>query len=286
MRVRVYLLFFVSSLAQATDSCPSLYEKTYGLTERQEEFLKHKDGNFFDLPRPLEGGAHELNMRSVIEPLRREPLPKSTKRAVELLETEVRALHRSLTHDPKLDPLRCRKKVTVRGDGMCWALAIAAHLKTLGTGLHNKSIRKVWAIGPIDIDGRHWRYHATTIVRVKGKGWYAIDPVFARPMSVEDWYGSMQALDVSGNLRIFSTPAKRFGPSSKQKYNPTEFSRDLYDGFFRDLVTRVRSEVGTQGSAKAPAVVTEFDAALWAKAAAGMGLGAGAMYGLYELSGK
>lgn len=268
------------------ENCNHLFQLTYGPTKKEFEILANTDEDLLQLPRGMLGQTEELN-ENVLKALKSEPLGGSagSSRKLELSKQDLQNLFRDIVTDPKINPAMCAEVSTKKGKGMCWALAIAVHLKTFNVNLHNDSVRKLWAVGPLEVDGHHWKYHATTIVRVKGEGWYALDPLFVQPMPVADWYKKLGEYDVSGTMRLFSTPAKRFGVTSNAKYSKAEFSRDLYQGFFNDLMHSVRQDV--KSGRKLHDLVPEekgLSAEEWAKALGATGLTAAGLYELYELN--
>lgn len=128
------------------------------------------------------------------------------------------------------------------GIGFCFGRAIAAHIEALRMGLAKESIKKVWAVGDLVDEEGAWSYHVTTIVRATDGTWWAIDPLMKSAIPVEEWYGRMQAIDTTGDMRIFITNAKRFGPGRQNKYSPQQLNDKLYNGFFNDLMDHFQKE--------------------------------------------
>lgn len=80
--------------------------------------------------------------------------------------------------------------------GFCYGRAMASYLLVKQAGLADSSIRKLFIIGDMRSNPANpeWRFHVTLLVRRQVRpsnpavtAWYAIDPIFSRPLPVEEW---------------------------------------------------------------------------------------------------
>ncbi|MGZ3691553.1 MAG: protein-glutamine glutaminase family protein, partial [Pseudobdellovibrio sp.] len=126
--------------------------------------------------------------------------------------------------------------------GFCFGRATTAHIEALRAGISKDQVRKVWAVGHFKTGSAEWRYHVTTIVRNTEGRWIAIDPIFDRPIPVEQWYKEMQGFDVENNMRLFSTRAERFGPDEGAKYTPGQLKASYFNNYFKDLMEGFRRQ--------------------------------------------
>jgi hypothetical protein len=169
--------------------------------------------------------------------------PASTAKKPGLESHEINKLFRKVNDNPVASLMKVDDySVNTPGMGYCFGRATTAHIKAIGSGLDKNSVRKVWALGELKTGSTTWRYHVTTIVRDSQGKWHAIDPIFGRPMSVEQWYKEMKKFDSKGDMRIFDTPANRFGPSSPAKYSPHVLKDKVYENYFTDLMKSFREE--------------------------------------------
>ena len=171
------------------------------------------------------------------------PTNSASKRKVGLDDAEMYSLFREVNDHPvaALSKVSQYEKFQ-KGIGFCFGRATTAHLAALKNGVDKDSIRKVWALGDLRTGDVNWRYHVATIVRNKKGEWIAIDPIFGRPMPVDDWYKEMKKFDHKGNMRIFDTEPKRMGPDAGGQYNKRQFNHFLYNGYFTDLMASFREE--------------------------------------------
>ena len=147
-------------------------------------------------------------------------------------------LHSVMTHQvasrfqlERYDPKHC-------GIGFCFGRAMTVHLEAIfNYGLTNQQVRKLWAVGNLG----NYRYHVTSLVYSEA-GWMAIDPNLGKAVSLRDWYKNEKAKDETGDLLVFATSPKRFGPSIP-KYNPNALSDPYYNNYFRDLLNYYRQTV-------------------------------------------
>jgi hypothetical protein len=184
-----------------------------------------------------------VNNDEVLAGLKNLPMNANSKRKVGLSNDEMQKLFRQVSDHPVASLSKVEKyEKNSPGMGYCFGRATTAHIKALMNGADKSSIRKVWALGDLKTGSTQWRYHVTTIVRDAKGEWYAIDPIMGKVMPVEKWYKEMKKFDSTGNMRIFDTEAKRFGPDSPGKYNPRGFSNKVYENYFSDLMESFKDE--------------------------------------------
>ncbi len=198
--------------------------------------------SLFAIPR---GSAKEAVAKNeqVLEQLKNLPINVESKRKIGLSDSEVQQLFREVYDHPVASLTKVSQYEKYQtGIGYCFGRATAAHIKALKDGVDKSSIRKVWALGSLKTGSSNWRYHVTTIVRNSKGEWIAIDPIFGRTMPVEEWYKSMKKFDATGNMRLFETEPKRFGPDGGGKYSPSALQSPFYAGYFTDLMKSFREE--------------------------------------------
>ena len=223
MRSLCYFILLLSLSAQAatTKECALAFQKIYGPDEAETKLLKENKNNLFLLRLTKTAEETQKLNEAGLKSLQNEPMldPAKTKRKLELSEEELHALYRKIMSNPEVQETLTGRYHGSSSRGFCWGRALIADLEADEfAGLHSKSIRKVWAVGDLQADGTSWVFHVTTIVRVKGKGWYAVDPIFGRAMPLEEWVKTMkQTYDAAGTMRILSTPARMYHPEVTEK---------------------------------------------------------------------
>ncbi|MGZ3694617.1 MAG: protein-glutamine glutaminase family protein [Bdellovibrionota bacterium] len=272
--------------------CKVLYAKTYGISARDEKELAENGGDFYRIRRPLYRAEAEEMSDKTLADLKNEPMPKQagSRRIVSLNEEGMDQLFKKIeTNAQVAETSLCDRYKNSEKQGFCFARAVASHLIAIQHGLHNKSVRKVWAIGRLDMDGLEWKYHVTTIARGPGGEWYAFDPpTFKGPVKIADWYKEMrEKYDPSKTMRIVSTPASQLGILRAGKYDSAQFSRPAFNGFFDDLLVAIRQQNRAPGSprpvAPTPKEISRFRK--WMGGVAGIsGISAAGMAELDQLS--
>lgn len=134
--------------------------------------------------------------------------------------------------------------------GFCFGRAMNVYIEALRMGLLKESVRKIWAVGTMKYENIFWSYHVAGIVRRSDGQWMAIDPEYDKPITIQQWYKEVKAMDVDNKLMIFTSPGKRFGPYSDEaatpgELDPTQFdpkARDAYNSYFKDLMQLSREE--------------------------------------------
>lgn len=193
-----------------------------------------------------------LDNGHVLEGLKALPMKvNSSTRKIGASNDEIQQLFRQVSDHPvaSLSKVSNYEKYTP-GIGYCFGRATTAHLKALTNGMDKSSVRKVWALGHLKNGSTNWRYHVTTIVRDSKGEWQAIDPIMGRPMPIERWYREMKKYDSVGDMRIFETEAKRFGPESPNQYSRRQFKQGVYEDYFTDLMRVFQKETKELMSAR------------------------------------
>lgn len=218
-------------------TCSEAFERVVGVDRAEADILASERGNLYFLPRRSPEEASALNDAALAR-LRALALPKETARvSASLSNRRIRKLYRALMKNDQVQESLCGTYGGSPQMGFCWGRGVAAHLIARQADLNTASVRKVWALGPLD---GGWSYHMTTIVRRDDGAWIALDPIFGREMPVEEWYATMRTqFDKKGTMRLFSTEATRFSPESWEKYSRDRFSRPGYYNFFADLINAV-----------------------------------------------
>lgn len=122
--------------------------------------------------------------------------------------------------------------------GFCFGRALTAHLLAMKRGVDKNSIRKVFVSGTMNTpDGITWSFHVATLIAKKGGGFWVIDPNFLEVQTLENWFATYEKQSPDQRIRIFITPAARFGSEgfgmySNQKYGLTDA---FYNNYFIDL---------------------------------------------------
>jgi hypothetical protein len=239
------LTIFLPNDAHATEtSCYRHFSSLLGPTDEELNLLISRRGDLFVLPTRPPEEARALN-EAALRSLREAPMPGTaySRRKAGLTPAEIQKLYDDSMLNPQVMKSLCGKYNGSPRYGLCWGRAMAVHLKALQSDINNKSVKKMWAIGSLKSGLTHWRYHVTTLVRAEDGSWHAIDPIFGRPMPAEEWYATMRSkYDPEGTMRIFASPAKRFGPGSWEQYNKKELSDAVYYNFFSDLMNGIYTE--------------------------------------------
>ena len=126
--------------------------------------------------------------------------------------------------------------------GFCFGRATYVHLALLQMGVNKDSIKKIWAVGPMQTGQIAWDFHVATLVKsVEGK-WLVIDTFVGTVMTVEEWMAEISRIAQPGhrNRYYFSNP-KKFSVSLGT-YDRVQLGLDLtadqdwYRGYFSDLM--------------------------------------------------
>ncbi len=132
--------------------------------------------------------------------------------------------------------------------GFCFGRAAYVHLALLKMGVNKDSIKKIWAVGPMQTAEIAWDFHVATLVKSVDGSWLAIDSFVGRVMSVETWIKEIDKISQPGhrNRYYFSNP-KKFSVSLGT-YDRVQLGLDLnadqdwYRGYFADLMKWFRED--------------------------------------------
>ena len=114
----------------------------------------------------------------------------------------------------------------------------------LKMGVQKNSIRKIWAIGPMNTGDINWRYHVATMVYTK-KGWLVLDTNHGGPVTPQEWIATYSKMSTDGKLRFYASDASKFA-FMIGKYSRLQLGmdinqeRDFYRGYFKDMMEWVR----------------------------------------------
>lgn len=239
--------------AAARTDCARAYDQAFGLKAFERELFAADGGNLYSIPARDPYTTHQLNLRALQE-LGLQPPPQAglSGRATVATKEERAKLFREITALPAVADSTCGNYRASARIGFCFGRAFAAHLQALRFGLHKASIKKVWLVGELKMQGEKWRYHVATMVRGEDGEWYAFDPVLGREMPAVEWYQALrESADPGGSARLFVTEAGRMFPYNWKGYGENELDRRVFRGFFTDLLAQIRAEIAA-GKGKPP----------------------------------
>jgi hypothetical protein len=115
---------------------------------------------------------------------------------VSLTAAEARAAFDIVKRHPVADVAVVDRYDTNGEIGFCYGRAMTSYLLVKQAGLADASIRKLFIVGDMRSNPANpeWRFHVTLLVRQRVRAndpnvttWYALDPIFSRPLPVEEW---------------------------------------------------------------------------------------------------
>jgi hypothetical protein len=238
--VAYFWLWLAPALAHSR-ACELAY-RVIGLSAEEENLISNLEGNFYKVHKKSPAETAAANQKMLGE-LRGLPAPPGSARKAALDSEGREKLYQEVVSLPEVQNSVCGRYKNSARFGFCFGRALAVHLQALKSGVDKRSIRKVWAVGNLRIDGSKWKYHVATIIRGEEGKWYAFDPNFGKPVTVEEWYTKIRSnSDPEKTARIYSTGAGRLFPYHSAKYNSEALSRTLFRGFFEDLLSTIRKE--------------------------------------------
>jgi hypothetical protein len=161
-----------------------------------------------------------------------------TDRQQSLSRSEVEPLFERVARNPIVRLMK-QKKYDPDGDiGFCFGRKFVAYLETLILGVHKSALRNVFVVGNIGaIESKQtWKYHTALMVKATEGGWWVIDPLLGRVVTLEEWYQRNNANDLKGDLRLYITNASRMGAGSSYPYTKVELASDEYNNYFTDVL--------------------------------------------------
>lgn len=188
----------------------------------------------------------ELN-KNLIESINRYSPQLNSRRAMGVTREQAQKLLRELTTEHFF--VNAREKYDEKLNlGLCFGRSIYLHLMLLKLGVNKDSIKKVFAVGPMEsgLTKLTWQFHVATIVKDKDSNkWWVLDTNFDTPLLLEEWVYEMKRrsqdktyrlfrstlIDKSKSLRFYITDAQKIGPSGWE-YNIR--AGGLFDGFYNN----------------------------------------------------
>lgn len=240
---------WAAGLAFEKKSCRIFYENILGPTPEEQALFRGSNGSLYQIPEKSPAETDALNQR-MLRGLRNgfQPLElRNPSRRVAVTPEVREKLFRDVMALPEVQASVCGSYQGSGKFGFCFGRALAAHLTALKSGIDKRRIRKIWAIGDLRDNGRKWKYHVSTIIQGEDGVWYAFDPSFGKILTAEEWYGKMQGWDVNQTARLYSTAAGQMFPYDWSAYTRSQLKRDLFKGFFTDLLESIKKESLQEG---------------------------------------
>lgn len=133
--------------------------------------------------------------------------------------------------------------------GFCFGRAMYLHLLSLKLGLHKGSIKKIWALGPMDSGTPNvtWGYHVALMVFSKEKAWVVLDANIGRVVTAEQWVRIYTNRSLDQRVRFYASEPEKFGLYAG-KYSRYILGLDLntnddwFKHYFVDMLRASRSE--------------------------------------------
>lgn len=125
--------------------------------------------------------------------------------------------------------------------GFCFGRATYVHLVLLRSGMDKRSIKKIWAVGPMVTGDTEWQFHVATAVLAEDGQWYAIDTFQGRVVPVREWFRAMQEVATDKTLRFYVSEPSKFSVSLGE-YSRIQLGLDLsadqdwYSHYFKKLM--------------------------------------------------
>ncbi len=187
---------------------------------------------FFDLD--MNKDITKLNNQTLLESFKKyQPSAAGTKR-ISISKEEANFLLDLSSTNPVSTPNMTRNydpKNT--GAGFCFGRAMAVQIEAISRGVAPDAIKKVFAVGDLINGSTKWRYHVATVIKGEDGTWWAIDPIFDRVKTLDDWAAHMDSkYNKSDNMKIMLTNAERIGPNSSEPFvigETKDFNHYFYD---------------------------------------------------------
>jgi hypothetical protein len=243
MVYRIVFALLITSNASAAFTYPSKAVLSFGSENVESDLIRLREEELTQAEiktKKLKGSKKEAAISAIfkasndalIKRLRTMPSEKGISSA------EAQAVLDLIRQHPIVSETGSRKYDTKMGQiGYCFGQAAFAHLELLRRGADPKSIAKLFAIGPLMHSGRGWDFHVTTLVRARDNGWWAIDGLNTKVLSLEEW--SKKVLSwaqdrKSPTIRFYFSDAVKLNPTPGA-YNEKNLFEPHYRGFFKDL---------------------------------------------------
>ncbi len=124
--------------------------------------------------------------------------------------------------------------------GYCFGRATYVHLLLLYLGLEKESVKKLWLVGPMNIENDTWEFHVATAVRSETGNWLVIDNETGL-LTAEQWLEHFKKSSEDQKLRLYVSDPEKF-TAELTTYSRLELGLDLsnaedaYSGYFKDLM--------------------------------------------------
>ncbi len=245
MKLRIVLfLLLASTQVWAQNQCQNLFADHQLVLDRKS--LVEQDLSTIYLAEvagktPAE--VADMNLKTLQGIQQEVPFRTTSTRAVEISEATADKLVDLTYQNPVVNPGN-KKYDPNRNIGFCFGRATFIHLMLLKMGVQKNSIRKIWAIGPMNTGDINWRYHVATMVYTK-KGWLVLDTNHGGPVTPQEWIATYSKMSTDGKLRFYASDASKFA-FMIGKYSRLQLGmdinqeRDFYRGYFKDMMEWVR----------------------------------------------
>lgn len=224
----------------------------YDTSQIGDQVGKDLNGSYFDVETTKENAArwNEKVLSWLDDQSKYGDRASARGRIPSFSDKQIQELYQRISTNKVADYSKVRKYDPDSSIGFCFGRALNVYIEALRMGLAKESVRKVWAVGKMKYDKIFWRYHVATIVKRSDGQWMAIDPEYYKPITVQQWHKEVKAMDVDGKLMLYTSKGNRFGPDSPEPARPGELdptscdprARDLYRGYFKDLMKLSREE--------------------------------------------
>jgi hypothetical protein len=214
-----------------------------GLTPEERQVFAEVKGDIREMTAKSADESQRLTS-AVFKQLEEAPIPKpskTSKRKGTFSVDEIQRLYDEVANNSLIKKTQCggakNGGYAQSEDGFCFARAWAVQkeaLKEIGT---NPNIKKLWVVGNLRADKTDFSYHVATAVRADDGSWHVIDPDFAQPMKIRDWYAEVAKWNRDKKLRLFATPGKYFNAIFPYQLSTSNLTsgKPFYD-FFVDYL--------------------------------------------------
>lgn len=122
--------------------------------------------------------------------------------------------------------------------GFCFGRAWAVRRVAERRKVHPNSIRKAFATGLMNgAFGISWESHVVTIIDRRGGGFWVLDHLLGRVVTLEKWYEHMHGISKDKRVRLFIAHPDRFGPEGMQVVDDSQLmDPSQYNGYFADML--------------------------------------------------
>lgn len=245
MKLRIVLFLLLGSVqVWAGNQCQNLFADHQLLLDRKSLIEQDLSSIYLaEVAGKTPAEVADMNLKTLASIQQEVPFRTTSTRTVEISEMAADKLVDLTYENPIVNPGN-KKYDPNRNIGFCFGRATFIHLMLLKMGVQKNSIRKIWAIGPMNTGDINWRYHVATMVYTK-KGWLVLDTNHGGPVSPQEWIATYSKMSTDGKLRFYSSDASKFA-FMMGKYSRLQLGmdinqeRDFYRGYFKDMMEWVR----------------------------------------------